>query len=64
MTRKRFKKLCMGLGFSRAMADSAAFTARFVFGNYADGWCGIDAAAVDVKRARDAKNGEEVQRCE
>ncbi|MBQ6398414.1 MAG: hypothetical protein IJI06_09760 [Oscillospiraceae bacterium] len=64
MTRKRFKKLCMSLGFSRSMADLAAFTAWFVFGNYADGWCGIDAAAVDVKRARDAENGEEAAKCE
>ena len=74
MTRKRFKKLCMGCGFSRSMADNAAFTTWFCFGNYAEGWrmmeealAAVKRAAEGVKRAGDREGrpyGEEVQPCE
>lgn len=38
MTRKRFKKLCRSLGFSRQMEDNAVFFALLFFGNYRVAW--------------------------
>ena len=64
MTRKRFKKLCMGLGFSRSMADNAAFTTWFCFRNYAEGWRMMEKYVAEVSRARLRQVGEEAPVCE
>lgn len=72
MTRKRFKKLCMGLGFERDRAEGFCWLAFALSQSYAEAWDAIcyareARAAEGVKRAGDREGrpyGEEAPVCE
>lgn len=64
MTRKRFKKMCMGLGFDRDRAEGFCWLAFALFPSYAAAWDGIRLAA-EKRAAEDVgPYGEEATVCE
>ena len=72
MTRKRFKKLCMSLGFERDRAEGFCWLACALTENYAAAWSdiclGLEARAAEgAGSAGDREGrpyGEEVPSCE
>lgn len=49
MTRKRFKKLLMGMGCERDRADQIVFLGHFLFGNYEQAWKAFLSAHPECK---------------
>ena len=72
MTRKRFKKLCMGLGFGRDRAEGFCWRAFALCPSYAVAWdairLGLEARAAEgAGSAGDREGrpyGEEAAKCE